>query len=123
LCRDKFGGERKFHDGKESLCHQRTEPRSNGSGDAAVLYLAFPDHMHLVSMPDRMMRVHRKSLKPAMIGPAFIHGHGLRRTVPINGFLEVAARCSLVAMRPQLEIVRITGCPLRDTSTSTGRAP
>src|SRR5471032_2334532 len=48
-------------------------------------------------------------LQGGQISPAFVHGHGLRRTVSIDGFLEVAARGSLVAMRTQQEIDRITG--------------
>ncbi|SKD03851.1 hypothetical protein SAMN05446935_8034 [Burkholderia sp. YR290] len=46
LCRDNGGKARKFHDDKESLRHQRVELIGNGSGHAAVLHLAFPDHMH-----------------------------------------------------------------------------
>lgn len=42
LCRDKFG----FLDGKESLSNQRIELSSSGSGNAVVLHLTFPDHMH-----------------------------------------------------------------------------
>jgi hypothetical protein len=46
LCRDNGGKARKFRDDKESLRHQRIELIGNGSGHAAVLHLAFPDHMH-----------------------------------------------------------------------------
>ena len=48
-------------------------------------------------------------LEGGQIGPAFIHGHDLRRAVAIDGLLEVAPRGSLVAMRPQQEIERISG--------------
>jgi hypothetical protein len=46
LCRDNGGKARKFRENKESLHHQRIELIGSGSGDAAVLHLAFPDHMH-----------------------------------------------------------------------------
>ena len=43
------------------------------------------------------------------------HGHGLRRTVLIDGLLEAEVRGSLVVMRTQQEIDRIAGlvrCPI-----------
>lgn len=46
LCRDNGGKTRKFRDDKESLRHQRIELTGSGSGHAAVLHLAFADHMH-----------------------------------------------------------------------------
>jgi serine/threonine protein kinase len=46
LCRDNGGKARKFRDDKESLRHQRIELMGSGSGHAAVLHLAFPDHVY-----------------------------------------------------------------------------
>jgi hypothetical protein len=40
-------------------------------------------------------------LKGRQIGAAFVHGNGLWRAVLIDGFLEVATRCSFVTMGPK----------------------
>jgi hypothetical protein len=46
LCRDNGGKTGKCRDDKDSLRYQRIELIGSGSGDASVLHLAFPDHMH-----------------------------------------------------------------------------
>ena len=69
------------------------------------------DVVQILDLPD-LDGVSRSALmasRAGQISPAFVHGHGLRRAVSIDGFLEVAARGSLVAMRTQQEIDRITG--------------
>jgi hypothetical protein len=62
-----------------------------------------------LSDPDGCFPLSVDGLEGGEIGPAFVHGHGLRRAVAIDGLFKVAARSSLVAMRPQQEIDRITG--------------
>jgi len=49
LCRDKVSKARKFRDDKESLCHQRIALIGSGSGNAVVLHLTFPEHMHCLN--------------------------------------------------------------------------
>ena len=48
-------------------------------------------------------------LQGGQIGPTFIHGHGLRRAVTIDGLFKVAARCSLVTMGSKQEIDGLAG--------------
>jgi hypothetical protein len=48
-------------------------------------------------------------LEGGQISPAFIHGYGLRRAVPINGFLKVTAGRTLVTMGPKQEIDGLAG--------------
>ncbi|CAE6944324.1 hypothetical protein R69927_07843 [Paraburkholderia domus] len=67
--------------------------------------------VQILDLPDldRRFPFSVDGLQGRQIGPAFVHGHGLRRAVAIDGLLEVAARGNLVAMRPQQEIDRIAG--------------
>ena len=44
------GKERKFREDKKSLCHQQMELIGSGSGNAVVLHLSFPDHMHRLNI-------------------------------------------------------------------------
>ena len=55
-------------------------------------------------------------LQGGQIGPAFIHGHGLRRAITIDGLFKVAARCSLVTMVSKQEIdgvADLVHCPVQ----------
>ena len=76
-----------------------------------VPMILFDHVVQILDLPDLDGRFPCRvdGLQSRQIGSAFIHGHGLRRTIAIDGLLEVAARGSLVAMRPQQEIDRITG--------------
>jgi hypothetical protein len=87
--------------------------------------ILFDDVVQILDLPDLDGRLlfSVDGLKGGQIGPVFIHGHGLRRAVPIDGFLEVAARSSLVVMRPQQKIHRIAGlvhCAIQVLRTDSG---
>jgi hypothetical protein len=105
--------------------------RQDGAGTPEILeshHGPGPAFDHSMILPDDVVRILElpdldghlplsvDGPQRGQISPAFLHGHGLRRTVLIDGLLEVEVRGSLVAMRTQQEIDRIAGlvrCPIR----------
>jgi hypothetical protein len=60
--------------------------------DCPVILLHDVIQVLALSDPDGRFPLSVDALEGSQIGPAFIHGHGLRRAVAIDGLFKVAAR-------------------------------